>query len=133
MKHRRLELGRWDIDFLFAPEGYDTEEALTYLYNADAPDYVLVKAYHILEDNENNTGFTFTNQESKTAVVVIGPSDDGDEFINTFCHELYHLAVAIAEGLDLDLTNEGPAYILGNSAEKLTKLICDLGCSKCNC
>ena len=132
MIHRKLKLGRWDIDFLFAPDGYDTEEALTYLYYADASDYVMKKAYHILEDNENNTGFTFTNQDSKMAVVVIGPTDNGEEFVNTLSHEIYHLTVAIAEGLNLDLSKEGPAYIMGNSVENLTKVICELGCDKCN-
>lgn len=132
MIHKKLNIGRWDIDFLFAPKGYDTEEALTYLYYAEASDNIIVKACHMLEDNKSNTGFTFTNQKLKTAVVVIGPSDNGDEFVNTLCHEMYHLAVAIAEGLDLDLSAEGPAYIIGNSVEQLTKIICDLGCDRCN-
>ena len=132
MIHRSLNIGRWNIDFLFAPKGYDIEETLTYLYFADASDDVLVSAFHIMESEENNTGFTFTNQLSKTAVVVVGPSDDGDEFINTLCHEMYHLAVAIAEGLNLDLSDESPAYILGDSIQQLTEAICKLGCSKCN-
>ena len=132
MIHRDLRIGRWHIDFLFAPDGYDTEEALNYLYDADASDYILVKAYHILEDNADNTGFTFTNQEMKEGVVVIGPTTSGHEFVNTFCHEMYHLANAIAEGLGFDYSGEGPAYVIGNSAEKLTELVCALGCDKCN-
>lgn len=74
MIHRNLMIGKWIIDFLFAPDGYDTEEALTYLYDADASDYILKKAYHILESNKHNTGFTFSNPDLKMAVVVIGPT-----------------------------------------------------------
>lgn len=132
MIHRHLDIGRWKVDFLFAADGYDTEEGLDYLYDADASDHILVKAYHVLEDNKPNTGFTFTNGETRQAVVVIGPTTSGDEFINTFCHEMYHLANAIAKGLGLDTEGETPAYIIGDTAEELTSLVCKLGCSSCD-
>ena len=132
MIHRQLHIGRWDVDFLFAPDGYDTEEALTYLYDADASDYILIKAYHILEDNKYNTGFTFTNPDMMTAVVVIGPTSSGKEFINTLCHEMYHVASAIADKLGLDYKGEEPAYIIGGSAMELASTICELGCSRCH-
>lgn len=130
MIHRDLMIGKWIIDFLFAPDGYDTEEALTYLYDADASDYILKKAYHILEDNKPNTGFTFSNPDLKMAVVVIGPTTSGAEFIDTLIHELYHVAVAIAKNLGVELDSEWPAYAIGDSAKALTTSICLLGCSK---
>ena len=120
------------MDFLFAPDGYDTEEALTYLYYADAPDYILRQAYHVLEDNSPNTGFTFSNQDTKEAVIVIGPYTSGDEFINTLCHEVHHLAVAIADSLGIDLDKETPAYLQGNTTMELAQIICKLGCKKCS-
>lgn len=132
MIHESLQIGRWDIDFLFAPKGYDTEEALIYLYDADASDDILVRAYHILEDDEDNTGFTFTNQDMKKAVVVVGPTTTGGEFVNTLVHEMYHVASAIADGLGFDLQGETPAYMIGDSAMELTKIICELGCEECN-
>lgn len=132
MIHKKLKIGKWEIDFLFAPDGYDTEEALTYLYYADASDHILRKAYHILEENEKNTGFAFTNQDTKTAVVVIGPTTSGSEFIDTLSHEVYHVASAIADSLGIDLNSETPAYITGDSMRDLAKVICSLGCSHCN-
>ena len=132
MIHKSINIGRWNIDFLFADDEYDTEEALTYLYDADASDHILRKAYHILEDNEINTGFTFTNQDMKEAVVVIGPTSSGNEFVNTLCHEMYHVATAIAEGLGINLREETPAYMMGDSVSELTKMICKLGCDKCH-
>ena len=99
---------------------------------ADASDYILVKAYHIMEDNNPNTGFTFTNKNLKEAVIVIGPATSGDEFINTLCHEIYHLAAAIGESLGVKLDGEKPAYIAGDSMMELTKIICKLGCQDCN-
>ena len=132
MIHKKLKIGRWVVHFLFAPDGYNTEEGLTYLYNADASDYILVKACHILEDNEDNTGFTFTNQDMREAVVVIGPTTSGEEFINTLSHEIHHVAVAIADSLGVALDSESPAYIMGDSMRDIAEVVCSLGCSHCN-
>lgn len=132
MIHEKLNIGRWEVDFLFAPDGYETEEALAYLYYADASDTIMRRAYQMMESENLNTGFTFTNQESKLAVVVIGPTSSEEEFINTLCHEVHHLAVAIAEGLGFSLDSEGPAYLNGDSMMELTKIICTLGCKRCN-
>ena len=132
MIHEGLSIGRWHIDFLFAPDGYDTEEGLVYLYDADATDDIIVNAYHIMEDGGDNTGFTFTNQDSRTAVVVIGPASSGEEFINTLVHEIYHVSEAIARSLGYDLSGERPAYMIGDSAMSLAHVICDLGCDRCN-
>lgn len=132
MEHRNLNIGRWNVDFLFAVGGYDTEEALTYLYYADASDDIMRRAYHVLEANQENTGFTFTNQDSKEAVVVIGPTSSGKEFINTLCHEIHHVAVAIAGSIGVDLDAETPAYIAGDSMMRLAQTICELGCRNCN-
>lgn len=132
MMHEKLNIGRWEIDFLFAPDGYDTEEALTYLYYANASDHILRQAYHILEDNDPNTGFTFANQDSRQAVVVIGPTTSGEEFINTFCHEAYHVVASIIDSLGIDYRGEEPAYMIGDSARELTRIVCELGCDRCN-
>lgn len=131
MIHRKINIGRWEFDFLFAPDGYDTEEALTYLYYADAPDHILQRAYHVLEDNIDNTGFTYTNSDTRQGVVVVGPSSSGDEFVNTLAHEVYHAAVAVAESIGVELVGESPAYISGDTLQSLFGVICDLGCGKC--
>lgn len=131
MLHESLKIGRWNVDFLFAPDGYDTEEALTYLYYADASDYIMKKAYHILEANEDNTGFAFTNEDMREAVVVIGPTTSGGEFVDTLSHEIYHVAVSIAESIGVDLSGEEPAYIAGDTIRELIEVVCKLGCDKC--
>lgn len=105
---------------------------LAFLYLVDASDAIMRRAYQMMESKDLNTGFTFTNQDSKLAVVVIGPTSSEKEFINTLCHEVHHLAVAIAEGLGLSLDSEGPAYLNGDSMMELTKIICALGCKRCN-
>ena len=42
MTHKKLYIGRWEVDFLFAgEEDYDTEEVLEYAYECGASDYAL--------------------------------------------------------------------------------------------
>lgn len=79
-----------------------------------------------------NTVFSFYGVRAKEAVVVIGPTSSGKEFINTLCHEVYHVAVAIAEGLGVSLSGENPAYITGESMMELAQIVCKLGCQECN-
>ena len=132
MIHRVLEIGRWGVDFLFATEEYDVERVLSCLYDIDAPNIVMVRANRIMKENHLNKGFTFSNPDIKRAVVVVGPTSSGDEFLDTLVHEVHHLAVAIADSLGISLKSEAPAYLAGDSARILAGIICLLGCPECH-
>lgn len=133
MVHRKLYIGRWDADFLFMPEEYDVKAIAEYLYDAGASPIIFRQAKDLTWMCDANCGFTFTNPDLFRAVVVIGPASSGAEFIDTLVHEVHHLAVAIADNLGIDLEGEGPAYLAGDSARELAEVICELGCSHCNC
>ena len=113
IEHSVLLLGRWIIDFLFCDEKYDKKAVLGYLYDADAPYPVMRKAANLMDSDDANSGFTFNNAAEHRIVVVIGPSDNSEEFIDTLVHELHHVAVAIADynGLDLDGRSDGRGAI----------------------
>lgn len=131
MIHRVLTIGRWDIDFLFAEDGYDKQAVLYCLYEAYAPEDIIEQAKELMYGCEYNCGFTYSNTYRKRAVILIGPTTSGEEFQDTFVHELHHLAVAIAEGLGIDLESETPAYIAGDSARELADVVCNFGCRHC--
>lgn len=131
MIRRDLTLGRWRVEFYFAPDGYDVDELLDRLYDLGAGAGVLREAMSLMESGRPNTGFTFPNTYEYEAMVVVGPSTSGSEFANTISHELYHLAVAIASELGVDLEGEAPAYLLGDTLQSLISIVCDLGCSHC--
>ena len=132
MIKRTLKLGRWVIDFLFAISQYDEEGVLSCLYDIDAPDDVMVRANQIMNGGKMNRGFTYSNQDLRRAVIVIGPSSSGREFQNTVVHEIHHVAVAIADSLGVDLESETPAYISGDAALAVADVICTFGCRCCN-
>lgn len=131
MIHRVLKIGRWVVDFLFATRSYDVDGILACMYDCGASDLAMDQAEGLMTSHRMNSGFTFANSNEYRAVVVIGPTSNGDEFVDTLVHEIHHLAVAIADNLGIDLDGEGPAYLSGDTARELASVICELGCSHC--
>lgn len=131
MIERIVNIGRWVVEFYFCPDGYEVDELLDRLYDLGASAGIMREAMTLMESGRPNTGFTFPNPYDFEAMVVIGPTTSGDEFVNTLTHEVHHLAVAIASELGVDLEGETPAYIAGDSAKDLASVICRLGCSHC--
>ena len=131
MIRRVLLIGRWVVDFLFAKDMYDEDAVFGCLYDCDAPKSVLERSSRIMESNRYNRGFTYANQALMRAVVVVGPTTSGKQFVNTVSHEMYHLAVAIGNSLGQDIEGEGPAYLVGDTMQELVKVICEMGCDHC--
>ena len=131
-----LKIGRWVVDFLFATERYDVDGVLACLKHAAAPRWVLDKAYGLMVSCERDCGFTYSrggeltyaNPDNFRAVVLIGPTSSGAEFIDTLTHEIHHLAVAIAKSLGVDLEGETPAYLAGDAMRAFADVVCRLGC-----
>ena len=120
------------MDFLFAPEGYDKEDVLSYLKYLGASQKDILRIRDVIDNEEQNTGFTFVSPYESTILVGIGPSETGDEFTNTLSHEIHHLAVAIADNLGVNLRGEEPAYLHGDTVQALFDIICELGCPRCH-
>ena len=131
MIHRVLKIGRWVVDFLFATRDYDVEGILACMYECGAGEQTMRQAEDLMLNGRDNCGFTFANPYIFRAVVVVGPTSSGAEFIDTFTHEIHHLAVSIAERLGIDLEGEGPAYLSGDTARDLAEVVCELGCTHC--
>lgn len=140
MIHRVLNIGTWVVDFLFSVGDYDIDGVLACLYDVGAPAGVMREAERLMRSCSADCGFTYSeperfdyiNAEAHRAVVLIGPASSGGEFLDTFVHEIYHLAVVIAGELGVDLDGESPAYLAGDSARSLIDVVCRLGCPCCN-
>ena len=140
MIRRALIIGRWVVDFLFSVGKYDIDGVLACLYDAGAPDYIMEEAEDLMLTCDRDCGFTFSsparyryiNHANHRAVVLIGPTSSGAEFLDTFGHELHHLAVAIASELGGDHESEKPAYVAGDAARDLADVVCKMGCTHCH-
>lgn len=132
MIHRSIRIGLWQVDFLFAPDGYDEEEVLTFLYDMDAPRSVSLRAYRIMEGRFKNRGFTYSSNMHRKVLVVVGPTTSSKQFLNTLTHEVRHVADAIAKSVGHDLDSEAPAYMTGDAVMALAEVVCRLGCPSCH-
>ena len=131
MIRKDLKIGRWAVEFYFATDSYDVDTLLDRLFDFGASGALMRQAMDLMERGDMNTGFTFTNSEERIALVAIGPTRNGEQFVNTLVHELYHVATAISRGLGIDLDSEAPAYIIGDSALELMDAVCQMGCRSC--
>ena len=132
MIKRTLRIGRWLVYFLFVTDRYDKGTILSFLDTFNAPDRIMERADRIMSDSFLNSGFTFSNPDLRRALVVVGPSSSGEEFQDTFSHELRHLADAIAKSIGYELDAEEPAYMTGDTVRDLAEVVCELGCSRCH-
>lgn len=135
MIRRVLYIGRWRVHFFFLTTKGDVfqheEEISNALDVAGASPKVIGLALSKFASGRANEGLTYANGRRHRAVIIIGQTTGGEEFQNTFIHEIYHLATAVAEGVGLNLASEAPAYIAGDSAMALSEVVCELGCKKC--
>lgn len=119
------------MDFVFATKRYDVEGILSCLNEAGAPGWVMDDAESLMSAGRYNAGFTYANPEIHRAVVVVGPTTSGAEYIDTLTHEIHHLAVAIAAELGMDLESETPAYLAGDAMREFADVVCRFGCDRC--
>ena len=131
MEQRNLKIGQWEVEFYFAITGYDSDVLIDRMFDFGAGIDTMKRALRLMESGSLNTGLTFSNPDEKVAIVAIGPTSSADEFIDSLSHEVYHLAVAIADSLGIDLMSESPAYMVGDSMRELADLVCSMGC-KCH-
>lgn len=131
MLHRVLNIGRWVIDFLFAVDRYDEEGVISCMLEVRAPIDVIRRARDIMYEGRQDCGFTFSNPDIRRAVCVVGPTSSGGEFINTFVHEIRHVADTIANSIGYALDGEMPAYVSGDAAMALAEVVCEMGCEHC--
>ena len=113
---------------MFCIDEYDIDRIKEIMKETGAPNDVIDDAVRLMMSEKPNTEFTYTDDKRMVAIVTIGPASSRDEFIDTFVHEIHHLAVAIASNLGIDLDSEGPAYLSGDLARSMAEYICNIGC-----
>ncbi len=80
-----------------------------------------------------DTGFTYSNKDRQSTIMVIGLYSSPAQFLNSFEHELRHLVDDIAETFNLDSHGEEVAYLTGDLNSALWEDIHKFVCCKCNC
>lgn len=127
MISRFITIHGWRVLFFFAVRNPDSLPIIRALRDAGAQTEITGRAQRLLESDRLNCGFTYSSREDKTAVTYIGPTTSAAQFLNTWSHELRHIADAVTEPGE----REPPAYLTGDICEELKDIICAFSCDKC--
>lgn len=130
--HRIIYIGRWRVDFFFATADFEPDSVIECLEDMEAPLSVLQRSWDAVAGDRVNAGFCYSSSRQKRSCIFIGPTTSGSEFLDTFTHELRHLADDIATHLGIDLRGEQVAYITGDTTRDLAEIVCRLGCPTCH-
>lgn len=97
----------------------DIESILDDVHEIKADRKISEKIYDLFKKEKENVGFTFSKSNNRKSILVIGNSSDSKSFLNTFTHEITHLAVHISKRLNIPFTGEEFCYLVGEIAEMM--------------
>ena len=119
----------WLIKVFYLIEDPFIEGILGELDSIDCEPEAFYRAAEMLENNELNTGFTYTDEQKHVTFIVIGETSSAAEFFDTFIHEIGHAASHIAQYYEINPFSESFQYLQGEIAlqmfEEAKELMCD--------
>lgn len=119
----------WKVKVYYAVDRYYLEDILYDLDNLNIDNYEYLQIKQLMESNEVNIGFTYTDYRQKKSIIVIGLTTSAAEFQNTFDHEKGHLSMHICQYYHLNPYDEEFQYLTGEIGKKLfpyaKQFLCD--------
>ena len=85
----------------------------------------------MLESDEFNTGFTYTDEDKQVTFIIIGKTTSAGEFFNTFIHEIGHAVTHIAEYVGISPYSEELQYLQGEIALQMFQEAKEFLCDHC--
>lgn len=118
-----IELGNrgWSILIYYNADLSDSFEIADSLKQVDASQKEIKKALHVLR--HKNTGFTFSNEDTRMSIVCIGKAENKQQFLDTAIHEIKHVQSHICEYYDVEEDSEEAAYLIGYIARRMYRFI----------
>ena len=121
----------WYVKVYYAVDTYYADEILDYLYKLECSEDVFLNVKDLLKNYKKNSGFTYSNSDKKSSIVVIGLTDSPEEFQDTFDHEKGHLVMHISSALGIDPYSEDYQYLAGEVGKRMFKIAKKFLCDHC--
>ena len=121
----------WLIKVFYLIEDPFIEGILGELDSIDCEPGAFYRAAEMLENDELNSGFTYTDEQKHVTFMVICKTTSADEFFNTFIHEIGHAATHIAECNYIDPYSEELQYLQGEIALQMFQEAKEFMCDHC--
>lgn len=119
----------WVGSIYYIDSSYCAEDILEELELIGCDKKDLIKVNDLLDSH--NTGFTYSNFLDKCSVMVIGLTTTPAEFQNTFDHEKVHLAIHIAQALNINVFSEEFGYLIGDIGQQMFPVAKKFLCEHC--
>lgn len=121
----------WRVYAYFAVDCYYVDEIMEHLFKLRCNGTTAKQAYQSLSSCKLDTGLTYTSNELRSTLMVIGLTSSAQEFFNSLFHELNHVEAHICKANNLDPYGEKRAYMLGELAMQMFPTIQPLLCTNC--
>ena len=112
---QEFTLTKWDwrVRVFYVVDLIPIDFIIEELYGIGCTEKDVDNAVKVLDSGKDNRGITFSNDEERESVIVIGETSCPAQFSNSFDHEKLHLAMHIARVDDIDPFGEELAYLVG--------------------
>lgn len=112
---QEFTLTKWDwrVRVFYVVDLIPIDFIIEELYGIGCTERDIDNAVKVLDNGKDNRGITFSNDEERESIIVIGETSCPAQFSNSFDHEKLHLTMHIARVDDIDPFGEELAYLAG--------------------
>lgn len=122
----------WLIKVFYLTSDYNITKILSELDSIDCEPTAFYKAAEMLENEEVDAGFTYTDVKLHVTFVIISKSTSCAEFLSTFVHEIGHIGSHLGEFYNINPYSETAQYLQGNITRKLYSSAKHFLCENCS-
>lgn len=126
-----LEEYTWFIRVYYAVDQYYISNILIDLTDMNCDKDAFFRIKSLMEMHKKNIGFTYSNIEEHCTLVLIGVTDDAEEFQSTYDHEKGHVVMHISRALGIEPYGEECQYLAGEVGKQMFKEAKKLMCDNC--
>lgn len=109
----RLKDWDWKVRVFYIVDLIPIDYIIEELKGIGCTDEDIDVAVNVLDNGEDNKGITFSNNNTRETIIVIGETSCPAQFSHSFDHEKLHLAMHIAKVDNIDPFSEELAYLAG--------------------
>ena len=128
-----IERYDWHVYVYMAASKDDAPEIIGVLDSIGISAAEFMRAERHLQRAFRDSGMTYSSGRTRESVVVISQSSSPEQTINTFAHELRHLADDIVKALHVPGSGEEVAYLTGDVACALAGSLLHIACECPKC
>lgn len=127
----KLDDWNWHVKVFYVVDLIPIDYIIEQLEGIGCDNKDIESAIEVLDSKEYNRGITFSNNETRESIIVIGETSCPAEFSHSFDHEKLHLTMHVAKQDNIDPFSEELAYLAGDIGFKTFPIAKYFLCEHC--